>query len=53
MEKPLYKSMTIWAGAFAIMYAAYQLATTGTIDPEAVITFLMGMGFIGARRAIA
>ena len=53
MEKPFYQSMTIWAGAFAIMYAVYQLATTGTIDFEAIITFLMGMGFIGARKAIA
>ena len=52
MEKNWYKSKTMWTGIFAVVYALYSVATTGTIEPQEVLAFLSGTGLIGIRDAV-
>lgn len=49
MKKELYKSKTMWIGAFVILHAVYQMATTGGVDAHELYQFLTGAGFITLR----
>ncbi len=49
MEKEIYKSKTMWIGAFGILYAVYSVAMTGNVDPHEVFQFLTAAGFITIR----
>jgi hypothetical protein len=49
MDKKFYESKTVWAGIFGMVYSVYLLATTGTVDFQAVMSFVAGLGLIGLR----
>ena len=52
MDKKIYESKTMWIGIMAIVYSIYLLATTGEIDPQIVLQFLTGAGFMTLRSSI-
>jgi len=52
MEKEFWKSKTMWAGSFALLYAVYLFATTGQVEFQTVMSFVGGLGIVGFRDAM-
>jgi len=52
MDKPIYKSKTIWACAIMIIIALYQMAIVGAIDPQSITQVFVALGIGSLRDAV-
>jgi len=52
MEKPEYKSKTVWASVILALAVIYKIITQGYVSAEDVMGLATALGLYGLRKAI-
>jgi len=52
MQKPFYKSKTIWASIIIALAVAYKIITTGSVGYNDIVSIATALGLAGIRTAL-